>query len=343
MWTVAWSWQAETRVSTIYSVNSGVIVSHGLKMTYFSPDGKINWEISVPFKVHCIRESGNSVLILAAHAFYLLNLDDGEYVMNGKATFKGFKDAIGRPGGGWILSGRNGNIHIFSQDGIGIKRIGFGKIRKLVGWIDRDNLLVHKEDGRLAVISLGRTDQIKDISEHIWSWVSNLEKGKMLMQGGNGGLHQGIPNKYDWDSLQNLENRELEPMQASWLEDGWWVMHIDGTLNNISGNESDYNLIGQGMNLGDLLDSSSSEMVVSGNKSGLIRYWLSESSAVKLAELKSQERAQKASQEVWAARKEIFALAQENEANGNFDDAIDLYKKLGRENEVKRLRKKLRD
>ena len=114
-------------------------------------------------------------------------------------------------------------------------------------------------------------------------------------------------------------------------------------LNNISGNESDYNLIGQGMNLGDLLDSSSSEMVVSGNKSGLIRYWLSESSAVKLAELKSQERAQKASQEVWAARKEIFALAQENEANGNFDDAIDLYKKLGRENEVKRLRKKLRD
>ena len=59
-----------------------------------------------------------------------------------------------------------------------------------------------------------------DVSEHIWSWVSNLEKGKMLMQGGNGGLFQGIPNKYDWDSLENLENRDLEPMQASWLEDG---------------------------------------------------------------------------------------------------------------------------
>ena len=39
MWTVSWSWQAETRVSTIHSVNSGVIVSHGLKMTYFSPEG----------------------------------------------------------------------------------------------------------------------------------------------------------------------------------------------------------------------------------------------------------------------------------------------------------------
>ena len=129
--------------------------------------------------------------------------------MNGKATFKGFKDAIGRPGGGWILSGRNGNIHIFSQDGIGIKRIGFGKIRKLVGWIDRDNLLVHKDDGRLAVISFGRTDQIKDVSEHIWSWVSNLEKGKMLMQGGNGGLFQGIPNKYDWDSSKILKTETL--------------------------------------------------------------------------------------------------------------------------------------
>ena len=27
-----------------------------------------------------------------------------------------------------------------------------------------------------------------------------------------------------------LKIETLEPMQASWLEDGWWVMHIDGTL-----------------------------------------------------------------------------------------------------------------
>ena len=65
-------------------------------------------------------------------------------------------------------------------------------------------------------------------------------------------------------------------------------MHIDGSLHNISGIESDANMLGKGMNLGDLLISSSAEMFVSGNKSGLIRYWLSESSANMIAELKSQ-------------------------------------------------------
>ena len=66
-----------------------VIVSHGLKMTFLSRR-RTNWEISVPFKVHCktIRKFS---LDLAAHAFYLLNIEDGDYLMNGKATFKGFK------------------------------------------------------------------------------------------------------------------------------------------------------------------------------------------------------------------------------------------------------------
>lgn len=343
MWTVSWSWQSNDRISSIHCVGTGVLVSHGLKLTSFSNGGEILWEIDVPFKIHSINSSGDCVVILAAHAFYLLDLESGSYVMDGKATHKGFRGVIPRPGGGWVLSGRSGNIHIFSEKGVGIRRIGLGIVRKLVGWLDRDHLVVHKDDGKVAVLSLGRNDRIRDISEQTWSWVSDMFDGKILLQGVNGGLCQALPNLKSWDSIESLERGEIEPMQAVLLEDGWWVLHIDGAMYNISSDLEESKVIGLGMDLGDLLDSASIDVCVSANKNGLVRHWLSESLARKLVDIRHSEATEMEKQRVWESRREIFQSAKNLEESGDFSSAKRLYEQLGRESDVDRMNRMLRD
>ena len=343
MWSVSWSWQSNDRISSIHCVRTGVLISHGLKLTSFSNAGELLWEIEVPFKVHSINSAGDNVVILAAHAFYLIDLESGSFTMNGKATQKGFRDVIPRPGGGWILSGRIGNIHVFSSEGVGIRRIGMGTVRKLVGWIDRDHLVVHKDDGRIAVLSLGRSDRIRDISDQTWSWVSSINDGRMLLQGANGGLSQAVPNLRGWDSIENLERGEIEPMQAVWLEDGWWVLHIDGAMYNISISQEESRVIGFGMDLGDLLDSSNHEICVSANKNGIVRHWLSETLARKLGDIRNSEATQKEKQKFWQSRKEIFQNARTLEESGDYQAAKNLYEELGREADTKRMKRFLRD
>ena len=70
----------------------------------------------MPFKVHAICAQ-TVVLEYSLPAFYLLNTVDGSMVHEGRLP-GGFLHILNRPGGRWVLSGRDGNLP-FDANGIG--------------------------------------------------------------------------------------------------------------------------------------------------------------------------------------------------------------------------------
>ena len=64
-----------------------------------------------PFKAHCAQANNGVLGILAAHGFYVLSTSDGTMLNEGRSTPGGFTEILARPGGGWILSGRQGHLH----------------------------------------------------------------------------------------------------------------------------------------------------------------------------------------------------------------------------------------
>ena len=83
-WSVSWSWQAPSS-DAIESVNGHLCVAYGLELVLFDESNKIQWERSMPFKVHAICNADGRIGVLAAHAFYLLNTVDGSMVHEGRS------------------------------------------------------------------------------------------------------------------------------------------------------------------------------------------------------------------------------------------------------------------
>ena len=89
-WSVSWSWQSPARISAIESVNGHLCLAYGLELTLFNEVNEIQWERSMPFKVHAICNADGRIGVLAAHAFYLLNTVDGSLVHEGRSSPGGF-------------------------------------------------------------------------------------------------------------------------------------------------------------------------------------------------------------------------------------------------------------
>ena len=118
--------------------------------------------------------------ILAAHGFFLINTADGTMVNEGRSAPGGFSDLSARPGGGWALAGRRGEIHLFSQHGRGIRRVESGPVRRLVGWLDREHLLWQDPAGHLWCGRLTGDDRKRKLEERPWSWCSSLQGGTIV-------------------------------------------------------------------------------------------------------------------------------------------------------------------
>ena len=88
----------------------GLLVSSGLRLQLLEADGSTRWAVDVPFKVHAACASQGTIGMLAAHGFFLLNTSDGSMVNEGRSAPGGFSDLHPRPGGGWALAGRRGEI-----------------------------------------------------------------------------------------------------------------------------------------------------------------------------------------------------------------------------------------
>ncbi len=346
MWSITWSWQAPNRIAAIAAAEGGIIISSGLDLLMLEVDGSMRWKVELPFKSHAVRVNNGVVAVLAAHGFYVLSTSDGSMLHEGRSTTGGFTDVSARPGGGWILSGRQGHLHLFSHEGRGLRRLESGKVRRLLGWLDREHMMWQAADGRLWCARLAQQDQKRCLEDRVWSWVTPLMQGRLLMQASDGGIWEGVPHPFGWDALERVEYDSLEPMESVRSADGWWVLGIEGHLhplsNTIEGSEAS-DVLGEGMNLGDLLVALTPDSMATATRDGLVRRW----SAPHLAQAERQGRYQAAAEAAlaknWDERRSLFSRAQTAEDEGRLSRAVELYGALGRSEDVRRLLKRQKE
>ena len=335
-WSVSWSWQAPSRISAIESVSGHLCVAYGLDLTLFDEKNEIQWQRTMPFKVHAICNGGGRIGILAAHAFYLLNTVDGSMVHEGRSCSGGFLQLLNRPGGGWVVSGRDGNLHLFDVNGIGIRRIQSGIVRRLIGWLDREHLLWQDASGVVYCGQIAQQDKRRVVDSTVWSWVSPLIDGRTLLQSADGQLWDGIPHPYGWDRLERIEIESLEPLMATRAADGWWVLGIEGHLDHMTSNSEEVR-VGEGMNLGDLLIRLGPNSMVTCRRDGLIRRWVAPHLAEEQRRHRQKEAADAKLARSWDERRQLFERAQTAEDEGRLSRAVELYEALGRMDDVQRL------
>ena len=339
-WNIAWSWQADARIATMTAVEGGVLVSTGLNLVMLEANGDVRWNVEVPFKVHAAAADKGTIGLLAAHGFYLMSSSNGNMVHEGRSTPGGFSDLVHRPGGGWALAGRKGQIHLFSEQGRGIRRVESGPVRRLIGWLDREHLLWQDPDGCLWCGRLTGDDKKRKIEDRAWSWCSSLKDGRLLMQSSDGGLWEGVPHPFGWDALDRLETGSLEPMDAVRTGEGWWVLGIEGhlvSMNQSNGSDELDAPLTQGMNLGDLLVLCTPDAMATGTREGLVRRWTAPHLSDAEREGRYKAVAEAAMARNWEERRQMFIRAQEAEDLGKLSLAIDLYEALGRAEDARRL------
>ena len=266
--------------------------------------------------------------------FPLLRVSDGSQIGEGRSTTGGFSDILARPGGGWVLSCRRGQLHVFNAEGRGIKRLDVGGVRRLIGWFDREHLMWQDDDGKLRCARLANENSQRLMEDRVWSWVSSMSGGRVLLQSADGMLWEGSPHPYGWDSLSTIDTRSLEPLSAHRAGDGWWVLSIEGGLHCMT---EDVSIKSANTDLGDYLVGLAADTMATVKRNGLVRIWKS-AELMQLRRVEMQKmvaEAQVASD--WEERRRIFKRACDAEDEGRISLAIDLYESLGRTSDVNRL------
>ena len=333
-WAVSRSWQAPNAISTACNVGGGLLVSSGLDLILLDEEFNQRWRRSLPFRVHAAAHDSGRIGVLSGHGFQLIRASDGTQIGEGRSTTGGFSDILPRPGGGWILSCRQGQIHIFNQEGRGLKRLAVGGLRRLVGWFDREHLMWQDEDGKLRCAKLANEDSQRLLEDRVWSWVSRMSGGKILLQSADGMLWEGSPHPYGWDNLETIDTRSLEPLSSHRAGDGWWVLSIEGSLHCMT---EEVFIESTNSNLGDFLIGLAADTMASIRRDGLVRLWQSpELSQLRRVELQKMVAEAKVASD-WDERKNIFKRACDAENEGRISLAIDLYESLGRTADVNRL------
>ena len=334
-WEVAWSLQ-EHRVAAVTCIGDGMLVASGGQVVNYDSSGDVRWRRNLPFTVYSIEVDDSNAGVLCGQGFHILRIADGIPIHEGRATTGGFKDMMPRPGGGWIISDRVGHLHLFDVAGIGIRRLNVGENRRLIGWLDREHLLIHHQDGRISCLRLVQQDFSRFIDDKSWSWVSRLSNGQMLLQATDGEVWMGQPHPFGWDELDRVEMVGTEPISSVRSGDGWWVADIDGGLLRIppldDGSEKSEEMKG-----GEYISGNGIDIMVTATQSGLIRWWES-------AELSSKRRSiiqrfvtEERQRLDWEYRKKMFQEARRAEDDGILSRAMELYQALGRSGDVQRM------
>ncbi len=333
-WSVSRSWQAPNQISTACSVGGELFVSTGLDIILLDEEHNPRWRRSLPFRVHAAAHASGRIGVLSGHGFHLLRASDGSQVDEGRSTTGGFSDILPRPGGGWVLSCRQGQLHVFNQEGRGLKRLEVGGVRRLVGWFDREHLMWQDENGKLRCARLANEDSQRLLEDRVWSWVSRMSGGRILLQSADGMLWEGTPHPYGWDNLETIDTRSLEPLSSHRAGDGWWILSIDGSLHCMT---EEVVLESGNTNLGDFLIGLAADTMASIKRDGLVRLWQSpELSQLRRVELQKMVAEAKVASD-WDERRLIFKRACIAEDEGRISLAIELYESLGRSTDVNRL------
>ena len=96
--------------------------------------------------------------------------------------------------------------------------------------MDREHLLWQSDDGKLWCGRLGQKYSKRCLEDRIWSWVSRIENGRLLLQTSSGEISEGVPHPFGWDDMTKLNSDSLEPMEGVRCGDGWWILGIEGNI-----------------------------------------------------------------------------------------------------------------
>ena len=333
-WSVSRSYQSPDIISTTCSVGNEILIACGLDIILLDEETNQRWKRSLPFRVHAAAHASGKIGVLCGHGFHLLRVSDGSQIGEGRSTTGGFSGILARPGGGWVLSCRKGQLHVFNAEGRGIKRLDVDGVRRLIGWFDREHLMWQDEDGKLRCARLANENSQRLLEDRVWSWVSAMSGGRVLLQSADGMLWEGSPHPYGWDSLSTIDTRSLEPLSAHRAGDGWWVLSIEGGLHCMN---EDVSIKSANTDLGDYLVGLAADTMATVKRNGLVRIWKS-AQLMQLRRVEMQKmvaEAQVASD--WEERRRIFKRACDAEDEGRISLAIDLYESLGRTSDVNRL------
>ena len=331
-WDVGWSHQVEGRVGAVCCLGEDSLIAAGSVVRRLNVDGEFMWRRNFAFDVYRITHDGTNLAVLAGSAFFLIDLMTGEPISEGRAVGGGFRDVLARPGGGWLLADRGDHIHLFNRSGRGIRRLRPGSINKMVGWLDRELLLVQDDDGCLRALRLGGDDAQRQIETTRWSWVSRLYAGRVLVQKVDGSLHEGVPNPFGWDRLDPIPGEGIVPLDAAWTGEGWWVLDVASDLIRLPLAPD-----GERRPAGDLLSSNLGDRMITATRTGLVRMWIGPHLAIRRRLLFEEIASGEVRRLDWEQRQVIFEAAQDAEAGGMLTRAIELYQSLSRSEDVHRL------
>jgi len=321
-WEVISSHKFEGVITSIEFNEFGIVISNNKNLYFIDFEGNQKWKIKMPFKPYKIKANKNLLGILMGNGFVVIDSNTGKQLHEGRSTQGGFSEIINRPGGGWILSDRKEQLHIFNQKGYGIKRLFSGKIRKLVGWIDREHLMIHDGDGSLRCLRLKADSTQRQIEENIWSWASELKNGEVLVQSLDGKIWKGKPNFSGWDSVEMIEENLFEPFKSIWTEGGWWILNMENKIFNITTKQE---FIG----FGDIIASNSDNLFSVADRNGIMRIIGSRKIVDKKNEKITFEYEKRKYSLNSEKRRNIFKIAKIAEMNNDFEKANELFKSIG--------------
>jgi hypothetical protein len=181
-------------------------------------------------------------------------------------------------------------------------------------------------------------DTQRVIEDRGWSWCSRLEEGQLLMQAVDGEIWEGIPHPFGWDVIQRIETLGLEPVNGTMASDGWWLLSLNGDLERLPPLDQPRQMDG-----GDLLVGDGVSTLVSCTREGLLRWWEAPELALRRRRRIQSEVAQAREELDWENRKSVFVAARDAEDNGQLSKAAELYQKLGRTDDVRRILKMKRE
>ena len=331
-WEIAWSHQVEGRVGALACVDEDCIIASGPIIRRLNSDGDFVWRREFTFDVYRMEHDGTNLAVLSGTGFFLLDLSTGEPLGEGRAVAGGFRDVIRRPGGGWVLSDRGDHMHLFNRRGRGIRRLRPGSLQKLVGWLDREILLAQDGDGCLRALRLGGDDAQRIIETTRWSWVSRLQRGRVLVQQSDGGLQEGVPNPFGWDRIDRIPGEGLVPLDVAWTGEGWWMLDVAGDLIRLPAEDG-----AERRPAGDVLVSNMADRMLTASRDGLVRMWIGPHLVSRRRLLFEEIASDEIRRLDWEQRQVIFEAARDAEDSGMFSRAIELYESLGRAEDVRRL------
>ena len=161
--------------------------------------------------------------------------------------------------------------------------------------------------------------------------MSRLSGGKLLVQTSEGSLFEGMPNPFGWDSLEQLRELAADPLAADRCGDGWWVLTLSETLEQVPSPS------GKGMPAGHLLSSNGADVMCTATRDGLVRWWESPQLSSRRNEILKRLVVSERRRIDWEQRQVMFEAALTAEDEGMLTNAIELYQALGRTEDVRRL------